>query len=112
MGVYGWIAESGTPPEPHFDILIASNEDLAAGEVIDAHICGMYLRKDGDHKLLALADDVIRTNGVDEICLSQLPEVLRTNFLGVYPYLNPGEAWLNAAEAIHFLRRHSPASGD
>lgn len=112
MGVYGWVADSGTPPDPHFDILIATNEDFAAGEVIDAHVCGMYLREDGDHKVLALADDVIRANGVSEICLSQLPEVLRSNFLGVYPYLNLGEAWLNAAEAIQFLHSNLATSGD
>lgn len=112
LGVYGWVADSGTPPDPHFDILIATNEDCASGEKINAYVCGMFLREDGDHKLLGLADDVIRTRGLTEICLSLLPDDLRSNFLGVYPHLNPGEVWLNAAEAIEFLRNHVATSGD
>ena len=50
-GAYGWIAGTGMPPNPHFDVIVVTQQDLQPGAVLEAYICGMFKRRDGDHNL-------------------------------------------------------------
>lgn len=47
---YGWVKESGTPPEPHCDCILMSDGNFELGDEVDVKIIGMLKRGDGDHK--------------------------------------------------------------
>lgn len=53
-GVYGWVAGSGVPPKPHWDILVLTRQVLAPGESLECRVCGVFLRSDDDHKFVAV----------------------------------------------------------
>lgn len=112
QGDYGWIADSGTPPEPHFDVYVFTDVEHRPGMKVKAHIAGMFFKADGDHKFVAVADDIISTYGILDINLPNLPTKLRENIEGVYPDLYPGESWLNAEQAFEFFKNNLPESGD
>ena len=97
-GDYGWIGGSGTPPAPHHDVIFLTDRPAACGEIRLGHVCGVFLRQDGDHKFVAV-DDELRRNmrTADLACLSdeQLQALRR-----LYPRVDEGEGWFGA-DAAH-----------
>jgi len=53
-GVYGWIGGSGTPPLSHLDVMLLTHQNPRPGDILEGYICGIFFRRDGDHKLVAL----------------------------------------------------------
>jgi len=103
-GAYGWIAGLGTPPQPHVDVLILTQRtDLVHGQQLAATICGIFWRADGDHKLIAVTDEVLK----DCACADwdSLPLSWRNQLERIYPHLEPGEGWLGSNQAQDYLLR-------
>lgn len=51
---YGWLKDSGTPPQEHLDVILLSLDDFELGDEVLVRLVGCFLREDKDHKLLAL----------------------------------------------------------
>lgn len=51
---YGWLIGYGTPPDKHLDIILLSDNDYELGAVVSVRIIGVFIRNDGDNKLLAV----------------------------------------------------------
>lgn len=96
-GVYGWIAGSGAPPGPHWDVLLCTRLNLPPGDTADAELCGVFIRGDGDHKFVALGRDLADAGVVADF--EQFPEDLGRELKLLYPSVDPGEGWLGAVYA-------------
>ena len=51
---YGWIKESGTPPQPHLDVIVMTDDEYELGDEVQVRIVGVFRRSDGDHKLVGV----------------------------------------------------------
>ncbi len=96
-GCYGWIAGTGEPPGPHWDVLLCSADAHPAGAVVAATLCGVFVRADGDHKFVALDLNLAPNDAVAD--LAQLPGRWLHYLTALYPVVGPGEGWLNAEAA-------------
>jgi inorganic pyrophosphatase len=107
-GVYGWIGGSGLPPEPHFDVLMFTDETPTFGSVIAGFICGMFMRGDGDHKFVAVDDAWSRRMLRNDILA--LPRESLAELLAVYPMVDVrlGEGWFGGDHAHEYLRTRQP----
>ena len=90
---YGWITESGTPPERHLDVIIMSDKAYALGDTENVRIIGVFRRNDGDHKLVAVP---IERNIVD---FFELTEAEKADMHRLYPKEDPGEGWFGVDKA-------------
>ena len=71
------------------------------GEILVGHICGVFLRRDNDHKFVA-ADDEIRRNMKTADLLS-LDKVFYEELIRIYPRVGEGEGWFGAEVAFSHL---------
>ena len=62
------------------------------------HICGVFLRNDNDHKFIAV-DDEIRSS-MEAADLPFLKEEFYDQLIKLYPRIDEGEGWHNAAVAL------------
>lgn len=103
-GVYGWVSGTGIPPAPHHDVLLFTGQSPSCGDVLTGHICGVFLRKDNDHKFVAV-DDEIR-QGMKSADLEFLDEAHYNELIRLYPRIDEGEGWHGAEVAIsHLLKK-------
>ncbi|HAS72933.1 MAG TPA: hypothetical protein DCS67_02180, partial [Clostridiales bacterium UBA8960] len=51
---YGWVAETGTPPNFHLDVILVSDQTYELGERVSIKLIGVFKRADDDHKLVAV----------------------------------------------------------
>lgn len=99
-GAYGWIAGTGEPPGPHWDVLLCSTVAFKPGAMIAAPLCGVFIRADGDHKFVALGPDMgagVAATGDD------LPDPWPASLRALYPIIGPGEGWFGADVARHLV---------
>jgi hypothetical protein len=89
---------SGIPPAPHHDVLLFTNQSPSFGDILAGHICGVFIRRNHDHKFLAV-DDVIRSVMVTAD-LPSLQKDLYDEMLRLYPRIDEGEGWYNAETAL------------
>ncbi len=100
---YGWILESGTPPEPHWDCILMSDGEYELGDEVEIDIIGLFKRGDGDHKYVAVeASRPIRD--LCELCEEELEELHR-----LYPRAREGEGWFGREEALYCMEHHEKA---
>lgn len=59
---YGWIKESGTPPESHLDVILLSPGKYNLGDEVAIKIIGCFVRKDGDNKLISVLPERSETD--------------------------------------------------
>ena len=85
---YGWIDESGNPPNSHLDVFLVSKEDYKLGEKVEIKIVGCFMRADGDNKLVGVLPQ--RT----ENDLFELPENEFSELKKLYPVINENEGWV------------------
>ncbi len=102
MGCYGWIEGTGTPPEPHWDVFVCTDLDVLPGTHLDAALCGVFVRADGDHKFVALGPDLLAAGIQPE--LAALPDRRLANVHALYPAVGPDESWRGAAFAADLVR--------
>ena len=93
---YGWIKESGTPTQRHLDVIIMTDKEYDLGDEEHVKIIGVFLRNDGDNKLVA----VEKNRAVND--LSELSENEREDLHRLYPRADKGEGWFgrDAAEKV------------
>lgn len=84
---YGWIKESGTPPCEHLDVLVMTDRACELGDEMRIRVIGVFLRSDGDHKLVGVLED----SGIQD--LSELSGQEREDLRRLYPGVYPGEGW-------------------
>ena len=95
---YGWIVESGTPPEKHLDVIVMSEEHFALGDTKDVRIVGVFLRNDGDNKLVAVPVER------DVFDLAELTEKEQADLHRLYPKEDPGEGWFGSDAARNIIQ--------
>ncbi len=84
---YGWIKESGTPPNKHLDVIIMTDKEYNLGDEERVRIIGVFCRNDGDNKLVAVPENC------DIGDLSELSESEREDLHRLYPRADKGEGW-------------------
>lgn len=86
---YGWLKESGTPPDEHLDVILITRKHLQLGDELPIRIIGVFKRYDHDHKLVA-----VPVEG-DETDLTQLSEDEKDELFKLYPKVDKsvGEGW-------------------
>lgn len=98
VDAYGWLVGCGTPPGHHLDIILSTTEPerFALGQSVPVRVVGVFLRNDGDHKLVGVEIDR------PEQRFEDLPESERENLAKLYPRIDHGEGWFSVkrAEAV------------
>ncbi len=87
IGHYGWIKDTGCPPNKHLDILILTDKDYKRGDIIKVKIVGVFVRNDGDHKVLGIETNRVESN------FAELPEKEKENLKQIYPNIGKNEGW-------------------
>lgn len=100
---YGWLKESGTPPEPHCDCMLMTPNAYEIGDEVLVKIIGMFKRNDGDHKYIV----VERSRSIDDFELLTLEE--KEALRNLYPRIDEGEGWFGREEALHCFEHGSKA---
>lgn len=100
---YGWIKESGTPPEPHCDCILLSRHAYELGDEVAIKLIGVFKRADGDHKYIAV--EVGRT--IEDY--SQLTEDEIGSLKKLYPRIRAGEGWFGRDEAVYWYEHGEKA---
>ena len=90
---YGWLVESGTPPCEHLDVIVMTDKKYALGDTERVRIIGVFLRSDGDNKLVAVPLD----RDIDDF--SQLDDSEKEDMLRLYPGKYKGEGWFGREAA-------------
>lgn len=90
---YGWLEESGTPPEPHLDAILLSSEKYKLGDEAAVKIVGCFIRNDGDNKLIGILPERPET----DFC--ELSEEEKVGLRRLYPRISDGEGWYGAERA-------------
>lgn len=96
---YGWLKESGTPPQPHWDVILLSDLDYDLGDEIAIKIIGVFLRNDGDHKLIAVA---LNRNIED---YNDLTDDEKNDLHRLYPRVDEGEGWFGKELAENVISK-------
>lgn len=102
LGCYGWIEGSGAPPGPHWDVYVLTDVDARPGDRIEATLCGVFVRADGDHKFVALGSDLIAAGIEPEF--ASLPDGRLSNVRALYPAVGAAEGWRDSAFAATLAR--------
>jgi len=94
---HGWIKESGTPPEPHLDVILLSLGKYELGDEVAIKIVGCFMRNDGDSKLIGILPERSETDFLG------LPEIEKADLQRLYPRLDKGEGWFGAVIAEEII---------
>ena len=97
---YGWIKESGTPPEPHWDCILMSDNCFDLGEVVEVRVIGLFKRNDFDHKY------VVVECGRDAYDLQDLSQSELDELHRLYPKIRDGEGWFGKETALFCMEHH------
>lgn len=100
---YGWIKESGTPPNPHWDCLLMTEKEYDLGDEVEVKVIGVFQRNDFDHKY------VVAESARDISDISELSEEERAELHKLYPRIREGEGWFGAKEAAYCMEHHEKA---
>lgn len=100
---YGWIKESGTPPQPHWDCVLMTEKHFELGDEVEIKIIGMFKRADRDHKYI-----VVEINR-DIEDFSQLTDAEKEELNRLYPRIGEGEGWFGKNEALYCMENHAKA---
>lgn len=95
---YGWLVESGTPPCEHLDVIVMTDKEYRLGDTEPVRIIGVFLRGDGDHKLVGVPLDREMED------FSQLPDVEREDLRRLYPRADKDEGWFGREAAEKVIR--------
>jgi len=92
---YGWIKESGTPPEPHWDVIIMTENEVELGEELPIRIIGVFQMASGDHKFIAVEIH----QAIND--LSQLSQKEMDQLNKLYPRVSENEGWFGSEYAMN-----------
>ena len=105
-GVYGWIGGTGTPPGLHYDVLLLTEQNPQPGNVLLGYLCGVFYRRDGDHKFVAM--DADWRSKVAQADLTSLSKEAFDELMNLYPEVGENEGWYGAEEAFSHLKQNKP----
>ena len=97
---YGWIKESGTPPEPHWGCLLMSDAHYALGDEVEVKVIGVYKRYSGNHEYVV----VEATRDIDDY--AQLSEEEKNALSRLF---HEGAGWLGKEAAEYCMKHHGEA---
>ena len=100
-GDYGWIGGSGIPPGSHHDALLLSRQPASCGDIRLGHICGVFLRRDNDHKFVAVDEEIRQSMKAADLAF--LEEAYFRDLLRIFPRIDEGEGWYGAEVAYSYL---------
>lgn len=105
---YGWLKESGTPPDPHLDAILVSSQVYQLGNEEAVRIIGCFARGDGDHKLVCVPQER------REMDLADLSQGERASLFRLYPRVleEQGEGWFGAELAKEIVDRFLTSRGE
>lgn len=95
---YGWIKESGMPPQPHWDVILMSDGEFELGTELPVKIIGLFFRNDNDHKYVAVEE----SRAIED--LSELSEEELEDLHRLYPRAREGEGWFGREMAEKAMR--------
>jgi len=95
---YGWIKESGTPPMPHWDVIVMTEKEYELGAEVPVEIIGVFCRNDGDHKMIA----VERERNIHDY--EQLSESEKEDLHRLYPRVSEGEGFFGRERAYEIYQ--------
>jgi 2,3-bisphosphoglycerate-dependent phosphoglycerate mutase len=94
---YGWLHGFSHPPSHHLDVILVGEEEHALGALVDIKIIGVFIRRDQDHKLLAVKkSSQVKT-------LKDLNEDQKEKLYKLYPVLEKGEGWFERDRALEVI---------
>ncbi|MBN2853321.1 MAG: hypothetical protein JXQ23_11360 [Clostridia bacterium] len=99
-GIYGWVEGYGQPLKPHNDVLLITDKTLQLGNIVNGKIIGVFIRCDGDHKLVCVECD----RNIED--LEELPDEEIKMLKRIYPGKYAGDAWLGREKALVVLGNH------
>lgn len=99
---YGWIKESGTPPEPHWDCLLMTDnpQQYALGDELEVKVIGVFKRNDFDHKYV-VTETFRKFSDISELPVSECAELKK-----LYPHIHEGEGWFGRDVALYCMEHH------
>ena len=100
---YGWIKESGTPPQPHWDCILMTDRDVELGDELEVKVIGVFKRADFDHKYIVV--EVSREIG--DFC--ELSDAEKAELCRLYSRVGDGEGWFGKVEAQYCMEHHNKA---
>ena len=104
---YGWIKESGTPPDVHWDCLLLpapdSNCSYELGMELEIKIIGVFRRNDFDHKYVVVETSRDISN-ITDLTEDELNELHR-----LYPRIADNEGWFGKDVALYCMEHHKKA---
>lgn len=100
---YGWIKESGTPPQPHWDCILMTDKEYELGDEVEIKVIGVFKRSDMDHKYVAV-ESFRAIEDLSELAESEMEELRK-----LYPRIREGEGWFGQEEAIWCMEHHEKA---
>lgn len=103
---YGWIKESGTPPDCHWDCLLlpaALDFSCKLGMELEVKVIGVFRRNDLDHKYVVVeaSRDI---SDITELTPAEIDELHR-----LYPRIDEGEGWFGKDVAKYCMEHHKKA---
>jgi len=100
---YGWIKESGTPPEPHWDCILMTDREYELGDEVEIEVIGVFKRNDRDHKYV-VAESSRAIADLADLTESEMEELRK-----LYPRIREGEGWFGCTEAKWCMENHEKA---
>lgn len=97
---YGWIRESGTPPQPHWDCILMTENRYDLGDEVEIKVIGVFQRGDQDHKYIAV-ETSRAISDISELTGSEMEELHR-----LYPRVGNGEGWFGKDRACLCMETH------
>lgn len=94
---YGWIKESGTPPQPHWDCILMTEREYELGDEVKIKLIGMFKRNDGDHKFIVVEAE----RKLDDF--AGLSDGEKEELYRLYPMIGDGEGWFGRQEAEYCM---------
>lgn len=94
---YGWIKESGTPPEDHLDVIIMTDKKYELGDEERVKIIGVFCRNDGDNKLVGVLED----RNINDF--SELSDSEKNDMHRLFPREDLGEGWFGYKRAKEII---------
>lgn len=91
---YCWIKETGTPPQSHLDVFLISDEDYELGVEKAIKLIGVFIRDDGDHKLISVLEENKKVKDLSDLTVDELNKLHK-----LYPEVSKNEGWYGKEKA-------------
>ena len=98
---YGWIKETGTPPQKHLDVILISDEDYELGDEKGINLIGVFIRADGDHKLISVLKENKKVKDLSDLTKNELNKLH-----SLYPKVLKTEDWYGKEKAENVVENY------